>query len=511
MTGLFDYYTNILGLELADISYIDADLAFAKLDPAGDVFEMAFGDPVTDVSALADGRTSFTIVGGRLHGRRASVKGELKLRKKPLLRLSMIDVQQGDGLILDTPEGKLVTIDGGDNQLFARHVAARFSGTTAQKPLKIDAMIVTHGDADHFLGLVELVKAEAIKNTAEEPDRAKKRVFVSPAAIFHNGLVKRPSNRAETAMFGATAEKDGALFVTGLVESPLDLPETEMNKPFKTWAGAIAHWRAARAAAGEPDIIIKRIDQKSKSELKARLGEKNLAIEPLGPTTSKIAGGPALEFLRAPAPDPELHLLGPDAPRGALSASHTINGHSIAFRLVYKNVRFLFTGDLNQESMARLAAAKPDAELEAEILKVPHHGSSDFDFGALKKVKPVVSIISSGDESAKKEYIHPRASLVSALGRVARTSTGIIFITELAAFFAVRGYATETHPKTAAENRPFFAFERANFGVIHIRTDGERVVAFTHSGKRGMNEAYAFTVDAGGEVKMKKKLAVARG
>ena len=46
----------------------------------------------------------------------------------------------------------------------------------------------------------------------------------------------------------------------------------------------------------------------------------------------------------------------------------------------------------------------------------------------------------------------------------------------------------------------FFAFERTNFGIAHVRTDGERVLAFTHSGKKGMNEAYRFSVSATGDV-----------
>src|SRR5215213_6569561 len=48
------------------------------------------------------------------------------------------------------------------------------------------------------------------------------------------------------------------------------------------------------------------------------------------------------------------------------------------------------------------------AKLEAEVVKAPHHGSDDFDFEALQAMKPVVSLISSGDESTNKEYIHPR-------------------------------------------------------------------------------------------------------
>lgn len=151
-----------------------------------------------------------------------------------------------------------------------------------------------------------------------------------------------------------------------------------------------------------------------------------------------------------------------------------------------------------------------------------HHGSADFDFEALKTMKPVVSLISSGDESANKEHIHPRATLVSALGKVSRGETGIVLCTELAAFFAKRDYSHErpliakfyegddlitreelrkfySSRRRSVEDEQalpsFFGFERTNFGIIHLRTDGKRVLVFTHSGKEGMREAYRFTVD----------------
>ncbi len=159
-------------------------------------------------------------------------------------------------------------------------------------------------------------------------------------------------------------------------------------------------------------------------------------------------------------------------------------------------------------------------DLEAEIVKSPHHGSGDFDFKALKAMSPVVGIISSGDESANKEHIHPRATLLAAPGKVMRLDTGIILSTELAAFFTKRDYsntretlnkyfkARKTQNFTGAEvaklfagkldsgdpEPSFYAFERTNFGIIHVRTDGERVLVFTHSGKKGVNEAYSFTV-----------------
>jgi hypothetical protein len=53
------------------------------------------------------------------------VRADIPLRHSGL-RLAMVDVQQGDGLMLQTPDHKVVFIDGGDNKLFARFVAAAF-------------------------------------------------------------------------------------------------------------------------------------------------------------------------------------------------------------------------------------------------------------------------------------------------------------------------------------------------------------------------------------------------
>jgi hypothetical protein len=110
---------------------------------------------------------------------------------------------------------------------------------------------------------------------------------------------------------------------------------------------------------------------------------------------------------------------------------------------------------------------------------------------ALRAIAPVVWLISSGDESTRKEYIHPRANLMGALGRALRVETPLVFCTELAAFFAARGYV---QPDDGAKK--FFGFERTVFGIVHVRTDGQRVLVFSHSAKETMKEAYRFRVDA---------------
>lgn len=68
-----------------------------------------------------------------------------------------------------------------------------------------------------------------------------------------------------------------------------------------------------------------------------------------------------------------------------------------------------------------------------------HRGSADFALRALKVMAPVVSLISSGEESSRKEHIHPRATLMGALGQVSHGDMGIVLSTELAAFFERRG------------------------------------------------------------------------
>lgn len=109
---------------------------------------------------------------------------------------------------------------------------------------------------------------------------------------------------------------------------------------------------------------------------------------------------------------------------------------------------------------------------------------------------------------------------MAALGRVMRGNTGVVLCTELAAFFTTRDYS---HTRKALadyfKQRPqdtftgeqlrqlfsgdpgreglptsFYGFERTNFGIVDVRTDGARVLVFTHSGRAGLNEAYRFHV-----------------
>ena len=458
-------------------------------------FSLYWGEEI-NVLSHSGGRTYIEVLERSIKPIRGSVRGKLPTEDKRPLHFMMVDVQQGDGMVIITPEGRKLFFDGGDNKLFARFVANRFRGSSEENPLEVDAMIISHGDADHFQGLNEIVKSE--KNT-----KKRKRLFMYPKRVYHNGIIKGPSRKnnkkvADEKMFGATAKlRDGGLVITDLVEDISKVAASRLNVPFKSWQKSLKYW-----GKREP-IKYKRLAAGNKQEF-AFLKSEDIHVEVLGPVERTVVVNgkrkKGLEFFRTPPKDDNISVDGFDPSDRGFDAGHTINGQSVTLRITYGNVRFFLGGDLNQESMAMLNKKYKKSQLQSEILKVPHHGSADFDLSLLKKISPVISLISSGDESSRKEHIHPRATLLGALGKVARNTISLVFSTELAAFFAYRGGSRSLDGK-----HPFFhGFERTNFGIIHIRTDGERILVFTHSGKKGMNEAYRLSVDKKHNVKMTK-------
>ncbi|MCB1037617.1 MAG: competence protein, partial [Acidobacteria bacterium] len=142
---------------MGDVKFVDDDflaLRAHKTKKEKPRLTLVFGDAVEVLEEDADWKRvrALTQFEGHVTG---FIPANAPLRDQGVLKLSMVDVQQGDGMILETPGGKVVFIDGGDNKLFARHAAARFlhRKTSAENPLEVDAILVTHGDADHFDGL----------------------------------------------------------------------------------------------------------------------------------------------------------------------------------------------------------------------------------------------------------------------------------------------------------------------------------------------------------------------
>ncbi len=87
------------------------------------------------------------------------------------------------------------------------------------------------------------------------------------------------------------------------------------------------------------------------------------------------------------------------------------NNDSIVLKMTYKDVSFLFTGDLPSEKETTLL----DKDIKADILKVAHHGSrysTSYEF--LNKVDPKYAVISCGKLN---DYNHPHNQLLKRLNK----------------------------------------------------------------------------------------------
>ena len=87
------------------------------------------------------------------------------------------------------------------------------------------------------------------------------------------------------------------------------------------------------------------------------------------------------------------------------------NNNSLTFRLVYGDISFLLTADIEEEAERYLVRTAPD--LESDVLKVAHHGSKSSTTAAfLRAVKPRWAVISAGPDNT---YGHPHSSVVTRL------------------------------------------------------------------------------------------------
>lgn len=503
---------------------INVDLADVWAEPGRKKFvrSLAWGDEVEVVNTTAqylevetvyfneaaDGSVLPVKVKGYIEPTASSgIKAAQVVRPRKdntVLKVNFVDVQQGDAAVIESPDGKVILVDGGDNQMFARYLAGRFRGTTAVNPQNIECILVTHGDADHYSGLVDILRSE----TNRTP---RKRLFIRPKRYYHNGIVKRPATRGgksvpDIEQLGATAKVGKDTFITGLETDLLTVPDEQMNSEFLRWKNTLAEYNK------RAKITFRRLQLGDKTAF-SFFNKGGLQIEVLGPLTGKVGNKTALRFLGEPPAGPRFgheSLALDDAGFSGHSASHTINGHSVVFRLGYGGFSYLFAGDLNDEAGRYLVKEHQAGRLNlrSEVFKVPHHGSADFSGALLQAVSPLVSVVSSGDESARYEYIHPRATLMGALGKWSRVEEPLVFVTEMVAFFKTEGWSKLTDAEDAKARGDFFGFSRSAYGIVKTRTDGKRLFVYTDSGNVQKKEGYAYVLDAAGTPQPAKVIRV---
>lgn len=429
----------------------------------------------------------------------------------PILSLYQIDCGQGDAALLHTPDNRWVMIDAGPppsannspapgiHFLWWKMFVDQSWRSEFHLPglFKLDAVVLTHPDADHFGGFGEVV------------DRTKPGAF-EIGTVYHNGL-GRFSGEA-TAYDGARGFSQlgpvsGAALpdagVTTLLDSAADIERYSKTETGRTWKlqgdyAALLKDVATRVGAGIENV--RRAD--------AALGwlpgftpnPGSPSIRILGPVIESFQGQPGLRFLDGASPS------------ALAKPSLTRNGHSVVLRIDYGAFRLMMTGDLNFKSQALLLQRVPPAEFACHVAKACHHGAEDISTTFLEALNPMATVFSSGDNEA---YAHPRAkalALSALYGRrkladgtnrflglsEPRPATPLVYSTELSRsieLFAVhsvvdakgkrvvganitaaaRSNDRKRKPGQTQKAAQWFLAPRLVYGLINVRSDGQRV------------------------------------
>lgn len=85
------------------------------------------------------------------------------------------------------------------------------------------------------------------------------------------------------------------------------------------------------------------------------------------------------------------------------------NDMSLLIKFRYGDVKFLFTGDISEDTAGYLH----DKDIECDVLKIPHHGGKNkYISYILEKTSPKYAVISCGENNT---YGHPHPSILDAL------------------------------------------------------------------------------------------------
>ncbi len=280
------------------------------------------------------------------------------------LRVHVLDVGQGDSILIIAPEGKTVLVDAGDEKNGKKVVEA----LKAQGVQQLDYFIATHTHPDHVGGAAEVFGNFKV------------------TTVLHNDF---PPPEAIAKDEAATASGKGA------------------NKK----QGGKQAAPPARNA-GRQGKILELPTVKAYNSFKSAVEQTGTKFEKAEPEQKIELGGGAILTVIAPIP--------PLFTKEKIAASrkgNESNANSIVVRLDYGDFSMLLTGDAEEQTEERLV--QKETNLAVTALKVGHHGSryaTSENF--LKRVfrpddaQPKVAIISMSEFN---RYGHPNQDVLNRL------------------------------------------------------------------------------------------------
>lgn len=436
------------------------------------VTELLWGDLVHIEKKRPGDGDEYTRV--RARGMNGLVKSE-ELGGPSLLEFYFIDVGQGDGVLIRTPDDRHILIDGGwirskqpTNRNAADFVDWKFKRDYQRDAITLDAIVASHCDADHYGGLWDLINPDEVDELDIHQVPEVKTFYHAGIGWWTNG---EEGNR------GLGAGDDG--WISQLLSNRKSLT-AELNglRPQGQWGQFLSC-----VADLKCDVQFLGRDPKNEYMPGYSPDDGEVSIRVLAPLHEKRDGKRSMEFLQR-------------------DNSKTTNGHSILLRVDYGRTRTLLTGDLNAASQRRILEAYTGQrqELAADVTKGCHHGSDDVSYEFLSAINAACTVISSGDNES---HAHPRPTIVAASAqtgftRIAedRLVTPLVYSTEISRSYKLAKAARidgedvqipadqATVTFTARGEKPkkldqTHLVTGVVYGLVNVRTDGNTILCAT--------------------------------
>jgi len=390
-----------------------------------------------------------------------------------VLEVNFVDIGQGDGCHIVTPDDQQIILDAGEFDQMNRYLWWRFYLYNRTEPLPFRfKVIISHSDQDHYKGFGPVFDNDKIRISH----------------IYHNGIVERPG---ESSPFGTV--KKG--YIYSLVKDTAQMKEIITDPGKRNGNYSTYPLTLFQALKYNPDVSFSMISAEDRYlegfDPSNRIYGKKFIIEILGPLVSRKDGVPALKTMN--------------------DAGKDKNGHSVLMKIIYGNARILLGGDINEEFGELInthyrPVGNGQHPLQADVAKACHHGSNHFHTGFIQSVNALATVISSGDE---ENFSHPRPDALGAFGKWGYGDKPMIFSTEIA-----RSNKEFTHQRMeeifrlrdnvkAAEHELLLITDRSNpsvarkvsrlekkiadgnklinsnltkYGMINLRTNGELMI-----------------------------------
>lgn len=341
--------------------------------------------------------------------------------------LAVCDVGQGDGLALSVGAGTAVVIDVGPEPRPIRHCLDRLHIS------RVALLVLTHPHADHIGGISGALDGRAVAAVAVGLHELEGLTpTAGDTAAASSTSVADDGHLAWAAQTGSASAGNRG-FESG---SSCGLPEAQRGSAQRESASESGR---SGSAVGADDAQCQPVanscvptDERCARPIAGHsLSDPHGAAAPHGARVEGLAkvvavageaGIPLMELSSGQVfrfGTVELEVLAPevDGPRPTPGAeTDEANDRSIVLAATTPAGRILLTGDI--EATAQRALLRTGAALQADVLKLPHHGSRTTTTEFLTAVHPRLTVVSVGAENT---FGHPNAGILTELSDLGST------------------------------------------------------------------------------------------